>query len=418
MCCNRDSICAKRSTRPGTAGIGRRRPAGAELQSSQGCGSFRPSMRPKWIAAALLTALGLWPAASLNAAEEIAHPFLCADYGQGKVFVVSAAGKVQWSYALRSPQDVWLLPNGNFLFSHVQGAIEITRQKNIVWQYKTAKGNEVHTCQPLPDGRVLIGECGACRLIEVDREGQIRKELKLTTTTKGTHLQMRIVRKTPAGSYLVSLTGEHVVGEYDGQGREIRRIAVPGNPYEALRLPNGNTLICCGDGHKLIEVDPQDKIVWRINENDLPGHPLRFVAGIQRLPNGDTVVCNWGGHGHVGEQPQIFEVTPQLQVVWQVFDNQQFRTISHIQLLDVPGDVTKGEILRQAARDGRTRTRETSPRAQPAASAGFSERPRRVRFATAVALRRILVSLRSKRSARRGKPREKDVPWQPRRALQ
>jgi hypothetical protein len=292
--------------------------------------------RPKWVAAALLAMLPLWAAANVSGAETIAHPFLCADYGQGKVFVVSAAGKVEWSYALRSPQDVWLLPNGNFLFSHLQGAIEITRDKNIVWQYKTAKGNEIHTCQPLADGRV----------IEVDRDGKICKELKIATTTKGTHLQMRIVRKTLSGTYLVALTGEHVVGEYDAQGREIRRIRVPGNPYEALRLPNGNTLICCGDGHKLIEVDPHDKIVWQINENDLPGHPLRFVAGVQRLPNGDTVVCNWGGHGHVGEQPQIFEVTPQLRVVWQVYDNRQFRTISHVQLLDEKGDVTKGEILR------------------------------------------------------------------------
>ena len=301
----------------------------------------------KWTAAAVCTVLGLLPTLLLAAdSPPVGHPFLCADYGQGKVLLVSAAGKVEWEYALRSPQDVWLLPNGNFLFSHLGGALEITRDKQIVWQYATEKGNEVHTCQPLPDGRVLLGECGACRVIEVDREGKIQKEIKVATTTKSTHGQMRIVRKTAAGTYLVTLTGEHAVVEYDGQGAEIRKFKVPGNPYEALRLPNGNTLVCCGDGHKLIELDPQDKVVWEINENDLAGHPLRFVAGVQRLASGNTVVCNWGGHGHVGQQPQIFEVTPQLKVVWQVFDNQQFRTISHIQLLDVQGDVTKGEILR------------------------------------------------------------------------
>lgn len=307
----------------------------------------------KFIAIALVTILGLSPTwltaadSTPNApAGKVTHPYLCADYGQGKVMMVSAAGKIEWEYALRSPQDVWLMPNGNFLFSHLEGALEITRDKKIVWQYATDKGNEVHTCQPLPGGRVLLGECGACRIIEVDREGKIQKEIKVVTTTKNTHGQMRIVRKTLAGTYLVTLTNEHAVVEYDGQGNELRKVKVPGNPYEALRLPNGNTLVCCGDGHKLIELDPQDKIVWQIDENDLPGHPLRFVAGVQRLANGNTVVCNWGGHGHVGQQPQIFEVTPQRKVVWQVFDNQQFRTISHIQLLDVPGDVTKGEILR------------------------------------------------------------------------
>ena len=97
---------------------------------------------------------------------------------------------------------------------------------------------------------------------------------------------------------------------------------------------------------RTIEVDPNDKIVWRIDENDLEGNPLRFVAGLHRLPNGNTVVCNWGGHGHVGQQPQIFEVTPDKKVVWQVYDYKKFSTISNIQVLDVKGDATKGEILR------------------------------------------------------------------------
>lgn len=281
-----------------------------------------------------------------GAANQVCHPFLCADYGQGKVFMVSAEGKVQWEFPAPSAHEVWRLPNGNFLLSRLQGPVEITPDRKIVWEYKTAKGNEVHTCQPLCNGNVLVGECGACRLIEVDRQGKIQKEIKLVSNTKGTHGQMRIARKTLAGTYLVAQTGDGLVREYDAEGKPVRTIKVPGNPYIAVRLPNGNTLIACGDGHKLIEVDPQDKIVWKIDENDLPGHPLRFVADVERLPNGNTVVCNWGGHGHVGQQPQIFEVTPQLKVVWQVFDNKQFRTISGVQLLDVPGDVTKGEILR------------------------------------------------------------------------
>jgi len=137
-----------------------------------------------------------------------------------------------------------------------------------------------------------------------------------------------------------------VVREYDSRGNVVRTLAVPGNPYGGIRLPNGNTLIACGDGHSIIEVDPDDQIVWRIDENDLEGNPLRFVAGLQRLPNGNTVVCNWGGHGHVGQQPQIFEVTPEKEVVWQLYDYERFSTISNIHVLDVKGDVTQGKILR------------------------------------------------------------------------
>ncbi len=70
------------------------------------------------------------------------------------------------------------------------------------------------------------------------------------------------------------------------------------------------------------------------------------VAGLQRLPNGNTVVCNWGGHGHVGKQPLMFEVTRDKKVVWKLEAYMQLRTPSHVQILDVPGDVTKGEVLR------------------------------------------------------------------------
>jgi hypothetical protein len=288
------------------------------------------------------------PAPPIMPPTGVTHPFLCADYGSAKVRVVSAEGKVTWEIAAPGCQDVWLLPSGNYLFSHTRGAREVTpdAEKKTVWEYVAPAGTEVHTCQPLPDGSVLICECGTSRLIEVGRDGKVRKEIKIETTTKNTHGQFRIARKLANGNYLVSLTGENLVREFDGAGKVLRTIKVPGNPYEALRLPSGNTLIACGDGHKLIEVDPQDKVVWGIDENEIPGHPLRFVAGLQRLPNGNTVVCNWGGHGRIGQQPQIFEVTPDKKVVWQVNDWATFKTISGIMLLDVKGDVTKGEILR------------------------------------------------------------------------
>ena len=64
------------------------------------------------------------------------------------------------------------------------------------------------------------------------------------------------------------------------------------------------------------------------------------------LPNGNTIFCNYLGHGHIGEQPYFFEITRDKQVVWQFADHAHFKTINQIQLLAVPGDVTKGEILR------------------------------------------------------------------------
>ena len=62
--------------------------------------------------------------------------------------------------------------------------------------------------------------------------------------------------------------------------------------------------------------------------------------------NRNTVFCNYLGHGHLGQQPQVFEITPAKAVVWEFRDETHIQTINQIQLLDLPGDVTRGEILR------------------------------------------------------------------------
>jgi hypothetical protein len=277
-----------------------------------------------------------------------AHPFLCTDSVAGKIAIVSAKGDVEWEVAYKHPQDCWMLPNGNILFCHVLGAIEMTREKKIVWEYKAAEKTEVHACQPLPDGRVLVVEAGPSRIIEVDRSGKIAKEIKLRVPAAPVkvHNQFRGTRKTKAGHYLVSRKGEQRVEELDGNGKSLRSFAVPGDVHEVIPLPNGHLLISCGDGHKVIEVDANEKVVWELSENEIPGHPLRLMAGMQRLPNGNTVFCNYLGHGHLGKQPHVFELTRDKKVVWSFEDHVHFKTVNQIQLLDVPGDVTKGEILR------------------------------------------------------------------------
>ncbi|MCF7959048.1 MAG: hypothetical protein K9M57_11425 [Phycisphaerae bacterium] len=305
----------------------------------------------KTFTATLLVSIALTLSSCQNApakdALPVSHPFLCADYGGNMIWIVDKAGKVTWQFPAKRPQDVWQLPNGNILFSHVDGAIEVTRKKKIVWQYKAAKPNEVQSCQPLANGNTLVALSGPCQLLEITPKGKIVKTVQLTTGyPKNPHAQMRQVRQLNNGHYLVGHCSDEVIREYDANGKVINTIKAKGHGFGAIRLPNGNTLVATGDGHKLIEFDAKGKEVWKLNENDLPGNPLRFIAGVQRLPNGNTVVCNWGGHGHVGKQPQIFEVTPQKKVVWQIFDYKKFNTISNIQLLDIKGNVTKNEILR------------------------------------------------------------------------
>ncbi|HEV8541762.1 MAG TPA: hypothetical protein VGR78_05170, partial [Verrucomicrobiae bacterium] len=101
-----------------------------------------------------------------------AHPLLICDSGNNRVCVVSAEGKIEWEYPAVHPQDCWRLPNRNYLFCFRDGALELTPGKEKVWQYQAPARTEVHSCQPLSDGRVLLVEGGTSRIIEVDRQGK------------------------------------------------------------------------------------------------------------------------------------------------------------------------------------------------------------------------------------------------------
>ena len=276
------------------------------------------------------------------------HAFAAADYTQGKVLVVSAEGRVEWEHEAPNSNDLWALPSGNLLFTTGHGVLEVTRSQQVVFKYESQ--SEIYACQRLPNGNTFVGECTAGRLIEVAPDGKIVSALRLLPPGQdGGHTYMRNARHLSNGHFLVAHYGLDVVREYDATGRVVFQVPAPGGPHSVVRLPHSHTLIACGDQRgeqaRVFEVDRKGRTVWEIKGDDLPGASLKFMGGLQRLPNGNTVITNWLGHGHFGEAPLIIEVTPDKRVVWTYADHQAMKTASSVQLLDVPGNAVKGEIL-------------------------------------------------------------------------
>lgn len=292
-------------------------------------------------ASALTTSLALLLGAALPsfAANPVTHAFACTDYSQGKVFVIGRDGLIEWDYRTTACNDLWVLPNGNLLFNTGHGVREVTRYRTVVFEYNSR--SEIYACQRLPNGNTFVGECNAGRLLELSPSGTIVRELRLLPDgVDGGHLFMRNARQLANGNYLVTHYGEQVVREYRPDGAHFLTIAAKGGPHSAARLPNGHTVIACGDlpgGSRIFEVDPTGEPVWEVRGNDLPGIGLKFIAGFQRLPNGNTVFANWLGHGQFGQAPHLIEVTPDKRVVWSFADHTHLRTVSSLQILDEPG---------------------------------------------------------------------------------
>jgi outer membrane protein assembly factor BamB len=279
--------------------------------------------------------------------------------GNGKLAIVEKDGEISWEMPWGGIHDIHVLDNGHIMVQQdMQRVVEIDPEtKEIVWSYDSAasddnKGKriEVHALQPLGDGKVMIAESGAGRIIEVDRDGKILEEIKLKIDKPNAHTDTRLVRKLASGHYLVCHENDGACREYDGDGKVVWDYQVPmfgkeekgghgpeafGNRlFSALRLPNGNTLIATGNGHSVIEVTPEKEIVWKIEQDDLPGIKLAWVTTLELLPNGNYVV----GNCHAGPgNPLLIEIEPKTKKVVWTFD--RFKTfgnsVPNSQILDV-----------------------------------------------------------------------------------
>ncbi|HEY1190012.1 MAG TPA: PQQ-binding-like beta-propeller repeat protein, partial [Gemmata sp.] len=264
---------------------------------------------------------------------------------KGRVAIVGPDGKVEWEVACKyNSHDIALLPNGNFLLHTGAATVtELTPKKEVVWKYEAKakegyKGRvEVHAFQRLADGNTMVAESGNRRIVEVDKNGKIVKEIALKVGKPDPHRDTRMVRKLDNGNYLVCQEGDGVVREYDGTGKIVweykldlgGRKEAPGHGPEghgtsvfgALRLPNGNTLIAGGNNNRVLEVNPDGKVVWSIDQKELEGVTLAWVTTLHVLPNGNLIV----GNCHAGESnPQLFEVTRDKKVVWRFKDFKTF----------------------------------------------------------------------------------------------
>lgn len=278
---------------------------------------------------------------------KVRHTFVCADYTQGIVCIISSQGKLLWQYPAERCNDVWALPNGNLLFSTGNGVREVTRNKEIVFSYESA--SEIYACQRLSNGNTFIGECTTGRLLEVDPAGNLVKVIKLLPdSADGGHSYMRNARKLEHGNYLVAHYGLDKVCEYDSLGVLVWEVSITGGPHSVIRLPQGNTLIACSDHNgepKVVEVDKNGSIVWQLLKNELPGIELKFMTGMQVLPNGNMLLTNWLGHNQFGTAPHAFEITRDKEVVWRYNYDKFLKTMSSIQLMDANLEYKNNWIL-------------------------------------------------------------------------
>ena len=282
------------------------------------------------------------------AAPEIRHSYLVLG---NKTAIIAEDGNVAWEYA-GGTRDGFVLPNGNVLLAYTDRVVEVTREKQVVFTYQRSKENkEIGTTERLANGNTLITEEGVKpRLFEVNPQGEVVVDFPLQPETDNAHMQTRMARKLKSGNYLVPHLLAFAIKEYRADGQVVQTLKTDleeiggrkvGNwPFTAIRLENGNTLTTLTNGLKVVELDAQGAVVWKVTTDEVQGL-LRDPCGAQRLANGNTVV---GSHG-ANKGVSIIELTREKEMVWRS-DHPFAASVHHLQILTTNGQAEPGRPLR------------------------------------------------------------------------
>jgi len=312
------------------------------------------------IAVAGVVLLQMLACATCLAGDQVKHRFFKAGWASGGPGIYGEDFKAEWSLENGAElTDGWVLPDNGVVFSYSirgkeAGVVRLDPDKKPLWKYVAPDNHDNHSCQPLPGGGFLAGETAkdGMWMVEIDQNGKEQKRVKVGDSTRDAHHTFRQVRKTAAGTYLAAVMNENKTYEWDADGKLLRTF--PKGAFVAIRLPNGNTLVSAAhpaaDHGAVIEYDANAKVVWELTQADIEslGVQVNMVCGLQRLPNGNTVITsvNHGKPLGAGDAVKALEITREKKLVWSIPSASSKGNMGNIQILDVPGDVYKFEVLK------------------------------------------------------------------------
>ncbi len=278
-------------------------------------------------------------ARELPAGEPVRHRILMVEYnpaGKHRLLEVSPDGQLDWQHDTPGLcVQFERLPNGHILYGYggkSTGAQEIDRDGKVIWSYRS-HCPEALCFDRLENGNTLIVETTPLQVVTVNSAGQVVETLPLTTTDTNFHSQVRRIQRLENGNTLAALSGEGVAREFRPDGSVAWDWGHARWLFQALRLPDGNTLISCGTDNRLVDVDAAGKIVWELKPDDIPEVGMIWPTSVEVLPNGNLLVANFL-HGRKEPGAHCFEVTRQKDVVWQFADRSLVNAIVQVSIID------------------------------------------------------------------------------------
>jgi hypothetical protein len=240
-------------------------------------------------------------------AGPIRHHLMVMEY-PGRLVEISADDKQLWEHRTPSLAVMFnVLPSGNVFYPHgapSPGAEEVDRNHTVVWSYTTTVG-ELLGGERLANGNSLLGEGGPPLALELGPTKQTVRSITIPTTLTEAHRQVRHLHRLANGNVLAAIEGEGAVREFDAAGKTVWEYTGLTYVHEAIRLPNGNTLIGGGESKKVLEVTSAKQIAWQFSDQDDPTLGLTWITSVQVLKSGNLLGVQLARRGRRNWRPRL-----------------------------------------------------------------------------------------------------------------
>jgi hypothetical protein len=193
---------------------------------------------------------------------------LVAEYYSRRVTERDTEGNILWEKAAVMPIGCQRLPGGDTFIACRNQLLIVDRDGRETFTYQH-RPTSIMAARRLRDGRmVLVASGGICEVRDADgkllhsfRAGQVR--------SLGASLDV-----LPGDRVLIPLANEGRVVEYDFDG-QIHWQAKVASPVSAVRLANGNTLVCSQTPAAVVELNPAGEVLRRFAVSGRPWRARR-----------------------------------------------------------------------------------------------------------------------------------------------
>ena len=243
-------------------------------------------------------------------------------------------GIIEWRHALDKDEecnDIEVMPDGSILYAYSKGAKLITRNHETIWDYKAKENEEIHSATRLDNGGFMIAVCGEpARIVELDNDGKQTKEIPFYTVTLDVNKQFRHIAQISDGSYIIPLIEKRKIIQISSDGRNKGSLYIGSELTSVKTVDSDKVLVSCGKDGRFMELNPSLRIDSAIITSSIKGGSLLYVAEIFPYKNGNKLIANSNMYSDDKSQPLLIEIDPNNEIVWKLNFNKEIKNITSV----------------------------------------------------------------------------------------